>query len=54
MPKNDLVENVDINIASGPKVQKIFSIQFNPSPETLLCHSQLLALALWNHCTNGI
>ena len=53
MSKNDLVENIDINIASGPKVQKIFSIQFNLSPETL-CHSQLLALALWNHCKNGI
>ena len=53
MPKNDLVENIDI-ISSGPKVQKFFSIQFNPSPETLLCHSQLLALALWNHWKNGI
>ena len=27
MPKNYLIENIDVNVASGPKVQN--SIQFN-------------------------
>ena len=43
--KCDVTEN-KVNVASDPKVQNCFLIQFNKSALTLLSHGQLLALAL--------
>ena len=43
--KCDLTEN-KVNVASDPKVQNCFLIQFNESALTFLSHGQLLALAL--------
>ena len=43
--KCDVTEN-KVNVASDPKVQNCFLIQFNESALTLLSHGQLLALAL--------
>ena len=46
--KSDLSEN-NVNVASGPKVQSFFSLQFNQSAKTLN-QGQLLALATQIHC----
>ena len=32
------------------RYRNVFSVQFSQSGETLLSHSQLIALALWSQC----
>ena len=51
MPKNyNLSEKINVNIASGPKLQNVFFFNtIQPVSLNIISHGQLLALTLWNH-----